>query len=107
MQLRLLMEAEEIVAIHGAAVAPLIYRSVQAPRAKLVEIFPCTKMTNVWRAMGHLVGCDWSGVRGKIEPAHLKGLYDISMPYLSDGDADFEADPVSLERALAVIGAGG
>jgi hypothetical protein len=29
------------------------------------------------------------------------------MPYLSDGDADFEADPVSLERTLAVIGAGG
>lgn len=100
-QFRLLAQAELIVAIHGAALAPLLYRPPEAPPATVVELFPVGHMTMVWRALAAQVGCRWAGVRGHMRPRHITGgLYDLTKPFTRYSAESFEIDPVSLDRAL-------
>lgn len=99
-QFSLLEQAEEIVAVHGAALAPLLYRSEAAPPPRLVELFPAGKVTNVWRAVTAQLGGRWVGVRGRLRPEHLAPAYDLSQPYERDSLQDFDVDPASMVRAL-------
>lgn len=100
-QMRLLAEAELVVAIHGAGLAPLLYRPEGAPPATVVELFPVGHVTLVWRIMAQQVGCRWAGVRGRIREAHVAGgLYDLETPFLGFSTEDFEVDPASIDRAI-------
>ena len=100
-QFRLFARAETIVAIHGAGLAPLLYRSPSALPATVVELFPCGHVTDVWRAVCGQTGCRWIGVRGKIRPEHLRHAYDLRRPFLRYSLQDFEVDPVSVKRSLS------
>ena len=103
-QLRLLARAEMVVAIHGAAVAPLLYRPPEAPPARIIELFPVGHITLVWRLVATQVGCRWVGVRGKLRPHHITGgLYDLETPFLRYSTEDFEVDPASIDRAIALM----
>lgn len=102
-QMRLVEEAEEIVAIHGAALAPLLYRSGGARLRRLVELFPCGHVTNVYRAMAEQVGVEWIGVRGRIRPEHIAPAYDFSKPFDRYSLQDFEIDPAALETAFDLL----
>lgn len=100
-QFALFHHAEEIVAVHGAGLAPLLYRQPDAPPQRLVEIMPCGHMTDVYRVMCQQVGCGWTGVRGRIKPEYVNDLYRIGTPFTRYSLDPFEVDPLSLERALA------
>lgn len=103
-QFRLLAKADLVVAIHGAALAPLLYRPPTAPPAAVVELLPVGHVTLVWRVLAQQVGCRWVGVRGRIEPKHIKGgLYDLERPFLRFSTDDFAIDPVSIDHALELL----
>ena len=102
-QIRLLREADEIVAVHGAALGPLAYRAGHRPGGRIVELFPCGHVTDIWRAVAGEVGCDWIGVRGRIRPEQVRPAYDLARPFVRFSLQNFEIDPVSLERALEIL----
>ena len=70
-QVALFHEAETIVAIHGAALGPLLYRSAASRLGAVVELMPCGHMSPMYRVVAWQVGCRWSGVRGRLKPELL------------------------------------
>ena len=102
-QLRLFENAQSMVAIHGAGLAPLLYRSKSAGLKQLIELFPCGHMTDVYRVMSDQVGCRWIGVRGKIKPEHVAPAYDLDNPFLQYSLQSFELDLASLDIAFDMI----
>jgi capsular polysaccharide biosynthesis protein len=103
-QFRLFQEAESVVAVHGAGLAPLLYCSRNAGPKNLIELLPCGHMTDVYRVMSQQVGCRWVGVRGKIKPEHISGVYDLAKPFRRHSLQSFEVDLPSLELAFDMIG---
>lgn len=99
-QFRLFHEAEQIVAVHGAAIAPLLYRQPDSRLSHLIEILPCGHMTDVFRVMAQQVGCAWTGVRGRIKPEYVKPAYLTDVPYIQHSLDSFEVDPISLKKSL-------
>lgn len=101
-QIRLITQARRIVAIHGAGLAPLLYRAPDGPKAHLIELMPCGHMTDVYRVMAQQVGVDWIGVRGRIKPEYIAPAYAFT-----DGFSAFSLDPFhidvhSLDAAFAM-----
>lgn len=105
-QFRMFEAAEAIVAIHGAALAPLLYRSETSALRQVVELFPVGHMTNVFRAVASQVGCRWAGVRGRLRPEHINPAYDISQPFTRFSLQAFRVDPLSLDLALKLCESG-
>ena len=101
-QIRTLLNAKDIVAVHGASLAPLFYQTTTGQ--KLVEIFPVGHITNVYRAMAHDIGAQWCGVRGLIDKQNLSEIYKFSEPYTKHSLNNFRVDPTSLEVALQQVG---
>lgn len=101
-QFKLFEQAEHIVAIHGAGLAPLLYRSASSRLTGLIELFPCSHMTDNFRVMTHQVGCAWVGVRGKIKPEHVDPAYDLTQPFVKYSLQSFEVDVRALENALTL-----
>lgn len=101
-QIRLFSECETIVAIHGAALGPLLYRLPNNTRVtNIVEIIPCGIASDIFRMMAQQVGCRWIGVRGKIKPRYVTSAYNMKQKFFSEFQNDsFEVDPVSLLSAL-------
>jgi capsular polysaccharide biosynthesis protein len=99
-QFRMFEAAEAIVAIHGAALGPLLYRSQTSALRQVVELFPVGHLTNVFRAVASQVGCRWAGVRGQLRPEHVKPVYDFSQPFKRFSLQAFRVDPSSLDLAL-------
>lgn len=99
-QIGLFNSAETIVAVHGAGLAPLLYRHPDSPLRHLVEILPCGHMTDMFRMMAQQVDCGWIGVRGRIKPEYVAPAYDLERMFTAFSQDSFEVDPVSLERAL-------
>ena len=60
-QLKLFTDAEQIVGIHGAGMAPLLYRDTNKPSLKLVEILSPGHMTNFFRVIAEHTGTSWVG----------------------------------------------
>jgi hypothetical protein len=69
-QIRLLANATDIVAIHGAALGPLILRSASTLGAnvRLVELFGAGFLVSVFREIVFELSGTWIGVRGALEP---------------------------------------
>ncbi len=101
-QFRLFREAQAIVAIHGAGMAPLLYRNPELPPCQMVEIMPCGHMTDVFRVMSEQVGCDWIGVRGRMKPEYLPMIYETEPPFDKFSLDPFEVDPRALEQAFSM-----
>lgn len=101
-QFRLFREVEHITAIHGAALAPLLYRPDNSALRQVIEILPCGHMTDVYRVMAEQVGCAWIGVRGKIKPEYVKPAYNIGAGFAAFSLDDFEVDLKTLELAFAM-----
>lgn len=101
-QFRLFARAEWVAAIHGAGLAPMMYRPRTAPPLRLVEIMPVGHMSNNFRAMAGVLGHPWVGVRGRLRPEHVRPAYAFDRPFLRYTLQDFEVDPVSIARAVAL-----
>lgn len=106
-QFRLFFGAEDMVAIHGAGLAPLLYCTPGQGPNRFIELFPCGHMTNVYRAIAAETGTDWIGVRGRIRPEHIPHIYKLdTAAYTAHSLDPFEVDPASLEMAFDLISAG-
>jgi hypothetical protein len=105
-QMRLICGAEEVAAVHGAGLAPLLYAGLAdglpGPR-RLIELMPCGHMTDVYRVMAAQVGCAWIGVRGRIKPEYVRPAYDLAAPFRAHSLDDFEIDPEALRLAFDLI----
>lgn len=99
-QFRLFREAETIVAIHGAGLAPLLYIPPGGRLRQLVEILPCGHMTDVFRVMAQQVGVAWIGVRGRLKPAYVRPAYDFDTDFRAFSLDSFTVDISSLARAF-------
>jgi hypothetical protein len=102
-EIRYFIDAEEIVAIHGAGLAPLIYRTPGAPASTLLEILPVGHITNFYRAMIADLNGRWVGARGHIEADQVAEIYNLDQPYLKHSLRDFRIDPRSVEVALDLL----
>lgn len=104
-QFRLFHEVEVMLAVHGAGLAPLIYRGPDSALSTLVEIMPCGHMTPNFRDMAAQVGVAWTGVRGRPKPEYLREIARMrSYGFVKYSLDPFEVDPVSLEEAFARAG---
>lgn len=106
-QIALVALAENIVAIHGAGLAPLLFRAgFDLPPVKLIEIFSPGHLTNVYRVICHQVTGKWCGIRGKLEPSIIKHAYIVSNEinkfdfFWKFGHKNFEIDLDSLKLAI-------
>ncbi|MEE4211626.1 MAG: glycosyltransferase 61 family protein [Parvularcula sp.] len=101
-QFRMILQAEEIVAIHGAALAPLLYAgggNVPSPR-RIIELMPCGHMTEVYRVIATQAGSAWIGVQGRMKPSYIRPSYGVGRRFSRFSLDDFEIDPESLEIAF-------
>jgi len=75
-QLRLLWQAEEVVGVHGAALALLLPRAVQRPSRplRLVEVFGPGYIVSLYRCLAAGLGASWVGVRGRTTPEVVRDL---------------------------------
>jgi hypothetical protein len=103
-QFRLFRQAERMVAVHGAGLAPLLYCGPGAGPAELVEILPCGHVTDVYRAMAHQTGVRWIGVRGRLKPEYVRPAYDFSKRFTAFSLDGFEVDVAALEHAFEALG---
>lgn len=99
-QFRLFREAETMVAVHGAALAPLLYVPRDGILRQLVEILPVGHMTDVYRVMAEQVGVFWTGVRGRIKPGYVDAAYRLGARFDMFSLDSFEVDVAALELAL-------
>lgn len=99
-QFRLFREADAMVAVHGAGLAPLLYVPPNGRLQQLVEILPVGHMTDVYRVMAQQVGVFWTGVRGRIKSGYVDAAYRLDAPFNTFSLDSFEVDVVALEHAL-------
>ncbi|WP_372922051.1 glycosyltransferase family 61 protein [Roseovarius sp.] len=99
-QFRVFDTAEEIVAIHGAGLAPLLYRPDRTRALSIMELFPPGHVTFVWRVLAHQTGCHWIGIRGHLRKEHIEGLYDLTRPFTRYSLQDFTIDTASIDEAF-------
>jgi capsular polysaccharide biosynthesis protein len=103
-QFRLFLNAERVVAVHGAGLAPLLYCRPGAGPKSLVEILPCGHVTDVYRAIADFVGCKWVGVRGRIKQEYVTPAYDLNAAFRQFSLDKFTVDTVALQRAIEQLG---
>ena len=105
-QLELFNAATEIVGIHGAALAPLLFRSPDAPPFQLIEILSPGHVANSYRLMAAQVGGRYVGVRGRIKPEYIEPAYRLDRFFTTYSLADFSIDLESLKAARAILADG-
>jgi hypothetical protein len=98
-QIAMIRAARHIVAIHGAALAPLMFHP-GGDRLNLIELLPVGHVTKFYRVMTDQLGGRYIAVRGRTAPAHSPGLYQLDKPFKAHSLDDFELDPLALEKAL-------
>ena len=102
-QLKLFRDAEAVVAIHGAGLAPLLYCAGDTGPRHLIELLPVGITVDIFREMAARVGCAWIGVQGRIKPSYVKGLYRLDQPFTAFEFDNFEVDPAALEMAFDIL----
>lgn len=91
--------ADEIVAVHGAALGPLILRPVfNNGSYRLIEIFSPAHVTDVFRILAHQSGGAWSGVRGNPWPELLRPRANFR-----NNIRDFNVCGKALQRAIEAL----
>lgn len=107
-QVALVSQADNIVAVHGAALGTLILQCIFDRKDKkpleVVEIFSPAHMTNVYRIITQQIGGKWVGVRGKVWPKLIKQAYECDADKVRQFSLfDFEVCLLSLNKALEKV----
>lgn len=104
-QLAIVSLADSIIGIHGAALGPLIFRTLfNKDPLKLVELFTPAHMSNIYRIIMHQIGGKWIGVRGKVWPKLIEQAYECKIEKVRQYSLlDFEICLDSLELAMEKI----
>jgi len=103
-QFQLFQQAESMVAIHGAGLAPLLYLQPGGRLRHLIEVLHAGHMTDVYRVMAHQIGTSWIGVRGRLKPEYVKDAYDFGGAYKAHSLDNFDVDVSALELAFDMAG---
>jgi len=106
-QIELFNHATDIVAIHGAALAPLLFRSASQPPFNFVEILTPGHMATSYRLMAAQVGGHYVGVRGRIKPEMVEPSYQLDRTYSIHSLDDFTVDIESVRAAQSILAEGG
>lgn len=103
-QVALLCTATDIVAIHGAGIAPLMFRQPDETAFRFVEILSPGHMTAYFRHFIKGLPGDYRAIRGRPTPRMAAAANDLgtTVQNYSDGYslAEFELDLTALELAL-------
>lgn len=101
-QFSLFSRCETIVAVHGAALGPLLLRTEAGrPPPHVVGIMPSGVVSDFFRMMSQQVGSRWVGIRGKVRPEYVAMAYDLQRTSLSGFEShDVEIDTDALLLAL-------
>jgi hypothetical protein len=103
-QFRLIYTASEIVAVHGAALGPLVLRLADRPQRPLhlVELFGPGYIVSLYREICALLGGCWSAVRGKLTPEVVR---DVDQRGISRAHekSPFQIDLEGLGIALDIV----
>jgi len=103
-QLAMVSLSDDIVAIHGAALGPLVFRSMfNSNKLKVVELLSPGHMSNVYRVIVNQLNGQWVGVRGKLWPEIITQAYEFPKEIHKFAYVDFEVCLLSLEKALNVF----
>lgn len=102
-QIELFNGATDIVAIHGAALAPLMFRSPLAPSFDLLEILSPGHVANSYRLMTAQVGGRYVGVRGRMKPDHVEPAYQLDRFFTAYSLMDFSVDLESVRAARDIL----
>lgn len=105
-QIELFHGATDIVGIHGAALAPLLFRSPDAPPYTLVEILSPGHMATSYRLMAAQTGGRYVGVRGVIKPAQIEPASRLDRHYTAHSLDDFRVDIESIRAAQRILAEG-
>lgn len=100
-QIGMIAQAEEIVAVHGAGLGPLVFKSIVDRPYKLLELFSPAHVTNVYRLVAHQTGGQWIGVRGNV----WSSLVSKNAKFF-DNMQDFEVSLEALKRAREIQSSG-
>jgi hypothetical protein len=102
-QWSIVRNAHTIVAIHGAALAALLWAVGRPERAhppQLIEIFGAGYLVNMYRQVAASIGARWAGVRGLITSRIVRDLDERRLPRNHE-KARFRVDMKCIEAALA------
>lgn len=99
-QIGILNAADDLVGIHGAGLAPILYSQKTQRLRRLVGLMPALQVTSGFRLLCYQCGMHWAGVRGKVDPDHAKYLYSNKIPPFKTSYKDFEVCTDSLIMAL-------
>jgi hypothetical protein len=91
-----LRSATEIVAVHGAGMAALLFTH---PGIKVIELFHPGFVNDIYRNMTAALGGSWCGVTGRITKDTIQKLDYGGNPHAVAMDS-FEVDVATVERAL-------
>lgn len=94
-QLSLIFHAQSIVAVHGAALGPQIFRVLSGQPYQLLEIFSPAHITDVYRVISHQTNGQWCGIRGKVWPELVRDKANFS-----NNLKNFEVSLDSLDYAM-------
>lgn len=105
-QISMIVHASHIVAVHGAALGPLLLRAMSPDNnLKLIELFNPGHMTNVYRVICDQLDFEWVGVRGKLWPEIILQAYDEPKDPRKYSLSNFEICLKSLDAAMNQINA--
>jgi len=98
-QWTIMMNASNIVAIHGAALGVLPFSSYNSGKVGLIELFPSGLVVNSYRKYMAILNGQWVGCRGQVTPEVVR---DIDIPGIEKKHAfdDFKISIKSLEEAI-------
>ena len=104
-QIAIILRASEIVAIHGAALAPVVFRRPEHGPFQFVEIYSPGHVVPLFRDMTEDLPCTYRMVRGVPNPDMASEAYsEVDSPSMNFTNKHslkpFRLDPVSLQIAL-------
>lgn len=97
-QIAMARNANNVIALHGAALAFLSFRDVDE-KGFLIEIFPGGFATNWGRQICKYSNLEWVGVQGKISPKDTEVVYGKRHCHTREGEL-FAVSITSLELAI-------
>ena len=113
MQLSLTRNAREVVAIHGAAIAGLVFNrhgvgpdSRPGDGVRLVELFGAGYIVDCYRRQAGAYNGSWAAVRGQITSRIVRDLDEHAKPR-SHALSPFRIDIGSLEEAMNTLSMAG